>query len=526
MISLFFLRFGLGFLNSYSQVSSSGLPARWSRFLERKNIEIFSTGVSLTVIGKKEKNVGNTIRSKLKNMTNNIKHKIHHKQTEFFGDRARNRWIFGGNRTGKTHAGAFEGVTRAINGKKVGGAILPTEGWVVSLSTQVQRDVAQRKVLEILTARGVTYECVMQSGKADSPSRGIIDFISVFGNAESPSRIGFKNCEQGREKFQGTRLDWVWFDEEPTEDIYDECLLRTLDNGGFVWGTMTPLKGKTWIYERIYKNGKLFCKANRRKNDGISIHSWQWADNPFLNEREIIKMEKNFSAEALESRRFGLFADGIGLVFKEFGEKNIVKNVTVSQILKTSVYNGISIDPGYINPTAVLWFAVDADKNIFVIDEYKESGKSVEQIAEAIYRKSNAAGVPVANVFIDSASTAQTLGEPKSVAEQFRAYGVPVDTRVEKNVLDGIHRIKSLFQSSCFERKLFIFEHCVHLIRELRGYFWGDKDKPVKRDDHCLDALRYFVMSMDNLKRVEKAAKVEDKIEHYKRRLLWTRKEL
>ena len=29
------------------------------------------------------------------------------------------------------------------------------------------------------------------------------------------SAIGFKSCDQGREKFQGASLDFVWFDEEP-----------------------------------------------------------------------------------------------------------------------------------------------------------------------------------------------------------------------------------------------------------------------------------------------------------------------
>jgi len=412
-------------------------------------------------------------------MINTTKEKIHQKQQEFFKNKSRNRWIFGGNRTGKTWAGAFEAVKWATS--KTG-----TDGWVVSLSTQVQRDVAQRKILEILGSQGlklgIDFDCVMLKGKSDAPERGVIDFISILANK---SRIGFKNCEQGREKFQGTGLDWVWFDEEPPEDVYEECLMRTLDRGGYVWGTMTPLKGRTWVYHRIFMN----------LSNEIWTANWEWSDNPYLCKKEIKRMEGNYSSDTLESRRYGRFMEGTGLVFTEFGEENIKKNVSVSSQKNTWVYTGISIDPGYTNPTAVLWFGIDGDSNIFVIDEYKESHQSVEQIAQSIHEKTKNLGLVVQNVFIDSAATAQTLGEPRSVADQFRACGVPVDTRVDKNVLDGIHAVKGLFRSADGTRKLFVFEHCIHLVKELRGYFWGDRDKPVKKDDHCIDALRYFVMA-------------------------------
>jgi phage terminase large subunit-like protein len=468
--------------------------------------------------------------NKTKNMKTLPKGKVHQKQSAFFHDHCRNRWIFGGNRTGKTTAGAMEAVNFALGDA--------CEGWVVSLSTQVQRDVAQRKVLEILDGRRaeyLDYECVMQSGSKGSARNGVIDFIVINLKNGGHSRIGFKNGEQGREKFQGTALDWVWFDEEPSEEIYEECLMRTLDKRGFVWGTLTPLKGKTWVYDRIFARGREFSRAGnfKRKNiDRISLHLWSWEDNPFLNKNEIKKMEKNFSAETLESRKYGRFIEGFGQVYKEFSNENIVRFGSNSCIENNVCYNkarrwiytGISIDPGYTNPTAVLWFGVDEAQNIFVIDEYKEAHQSVEQIAKTIYRKSAENGIGVRNVFIDSAATARTLGEPKSVAEQFRAMGVAVDTSVEKNVLDGIHRVKGLFCAADGVRKLFIYENCAGLIAEIRGYFWGDNERPVKRNDHLLDALRYFVMSSHAEQPAEKPERAEKprvgQIEKFKRRLI------
>ena len=35
----------------------------------------------------------------------------------------------------------------------------------------------------------------------------------------------------------------------------------------------------------------------------------------------------------------------------------------------------------------------------------------------------------------------------------------------------------------------------MHLIAELKGYYWGSGDSPRKADDHSLDEMRYYLMS-------------------------------
>ena len=79
----------------------------------------------------------------------NSQKKIHEKQVIFHKTNKKNRWVFGGNRTGKTECGAVEVVylSRGIHPYKKNKA---TSGWVVSLSNQVQRDVARQKILYYL----------------------------------------------------------------------------------------------------------------------------------------------------------------------------------------------------------------------------------------------------------------------------------------------------------------------------------------------------------------------------------------
>ena len=58
-------------------------------------------------------------------------------------------------------------------------------------------------------------------------------------------------------------------------------------------------------------------------------------------------------------------------------------------------------------------------------------------------------------------------------------------------MFSGIARVKEYFKND----KIFIFKTCVNLIRELKTYRWGKGDLPIKRDDHCVDELRYFIMT-------------------------------
>ena len=86
--------------------------------------------------------------NKLKNYnTGKVKHL---KQLEFHKCNKKNRWVFGGNRSGKTECGAVETVWLALGIHPFKKNKKNVSCWVVSLSSQVQRDVAQSKILYYL----------------------------------------------------------------------------------------------------------------------------------------------------------------------------------------------------------------------------------------------------------------------------------------------------------------------------------------------------------------------------------------
>ncbi len=438
---------------------------------------------------------------------------VHKKQLEFHKCQKRNRWVFGGNRTGKTECGAVEVVWLATGTHPYRPNKKDTFGWVVSLSTKVQKEVAQEKILKYLDKSFIS-EIIMNSGKKNSPEYGVIDTIVVKNVFGGFSKISFKTCEEGREKFQGTSLDYVWFDEEPPEDIYSECVMRVLDKKGDIFGTMTPLKGQTYIYDKIYLNPtgdpEIFCMF------------MEWNDNPYLSQAELARLNSTLSEEELTARRYGRFIMNLtSLVYKEFDPSiNIIEPIS----LPHEYYDNISIDPGLNNPLSAHFYACDYDGNIYVVAEHYMAEQNVEYHASKIKEIAASLGWPKRKdgrleALIDSAANQKTLSSSKSVSELFFENGIAVNPNVNKDLFAGISRVKSYLKSADGRSRLFIFSSCVNLIREIKSYHWGDGDRPVKTDDHCLDELRYYLMSRPENKapKPEKTEIQRDKERLYRR---------
>lgn len=417
----------------------------------------------------------------------------HTKQETFHKSTKRNRWMFGGNRTGKTVSGGAEAVYYATGTHPYKKIKTPNRGWVVSLTNEVQRDVAQKEVLRWLPKHMIA-EVQMRKGTRDSLETGIIDFISLTNG----SIIGFKSCDQGRAKFQGTSQHWIWFDEEPPEDVYAECKMRVLDTVGDMWGTMTPLQGLTWVYDAIY--------MNEIGDDEVKYWLMEWSDNPHLSPEAIAQLVATMSEEEREARQYGKFVAMSGLVYREFVEDiHVIDPFDVPR----SWYDNISIDPGLEAPLSAHFYAVDGDYNIYVVEEHYQSGQSVEWHAEKLHEIASRLGWPKRNgmleALIDSAANQRTLAAERTVTELFYEHNVLADTGVEKDVWTGIQRVKQYLklrpnpQTDVWPRgkpKLFIFRNCVNMIREIKSYRWKpDDDRPIKANDHAMDDLKYYIMS-------------------------------
>ena len=140
---------------------------------------------------------------------------------------------------------------------------------------------------------------------------------------------------------------------------------------------------------------------------------------------------------------------------------------------------------------------------MFVVAEHFAENLTIEEHSKAIWNIAKRLGWPTDYdgkllALIDSAGLQKTLASQKSVVDLFFDNGIKANPKVKKELLPGIQRVKQYIKNANGERKLFIFKNCTNMIREIKSYFWGDDDVPIKKDDHALDELRYYIMSLND----------------------------
>ena len=160
-------------------------------------------------------------------------YKPYKKQAAFHaaGAKYRERLLLAANQVGKTFAGAMEVAIHASGrypewweGRRFDG---PVRIWVAGESNEVVRETLQRLLLGEPGSHGtgtIPKDAILEI----VPARGtpeLVDTIRVRHASGDSSTIGLKSYSQGRERFQGATLDFVWCDEEPPSDVFHEILI-------------------------------------------------------------------------------------------------------------------------------------------------------------------------------------------------------------------------------------------------------------------------------------------------------------
>lgn len=433
--------------------------------------------------------------------------KVHKVQVKFHESPKRIKALFGGNRTGKTVGGAAEAVFHALGYSRYR-KMKPSSGWVVSLTNEVQRDVAQKEVLKWLPKKEIKEDgFIVRHGKKGDPENSIIDKILL----KNGQTIGFKTCEQGREAFQGTSQGWIWFDEEPPEEIFKECWMRIIDTKGDMWFTMTPLKGLTWIYQYIY--------LNEQNDPEIEYWMMEWEDNPWLSKEEIERMISQMSEEEREARQYGRFTSLCGFAFPEL-RKDI--HLRKAEIIPDWYKRYVSIDYG-LDMTAALWYYVD---NYGRSRVYRELGKKNLIVSEAAKEIKKLTGnEKIRSYYAPPDLWNRRNDTGKSAAMIFRENGITL-TRTSNNREQGWLQVKEWLKP--YERKdeqtgevyrtadLTIDEGCAPLLWKCLTNIQKDEKNPndVATVPHSLthhpDSLRAFCVS-----RLKASKSPEGQKEHY-----------
>lgn len=322
-----------------------------------------------------------------------------------------------------------------------------------------------------------------------------------------------------------------------SSDIRSENVLRGLTCAGAYVDELTLLREDffTQLLNRLWEGAQLFGTTNPDSpghwfkvnflDRCVPGHPqflpdwkvWKFVldDNPQLSEarKEAIRRENT----GLFFRRnvLGEWVAAEGAIFETFDPDLSLGFVIPWDNLPTMrELIAVGMDYGTSNPTAALLLGLSDEydqynhsrPNLYAIDEYyfnskieqRELAPSLQskEIIEWLGREhlpmNNRQNMRPRYVILDpSAAPLRT-----ELAQQ----GLTT-TQADNEVIYGVRTMASLVA----EKRLIVTDRCKNLIREMPGYSWDPKqtllgtDKPIKVNDHAIDALRYAITTTENI---------------------------
>lgn len=243
--------------------------------------------------------------------------------------------------------------------------------------------------------------------------------------------------------------------------------------------------------------------------------SWQFTsyDNPFIPRDDIDKARKELPEDTFMQEYMADFRRHEGLIYKEFDrDVHVIKQFDIPTDWR--IYRGV--DFGSNNPTVCLWIAEDNDGNLFIVDEYYQTYETIEYHVGVI--KSNELNPQVVATYGDPSGT-QWLMEFQSRGLYITPASRETGQKGQSWVTLGIEKVQDFIKPIVghYVMKphmqprneglptLFVTSNCTNTIEEFEKYRWktrankddtlNDLDVPEKADDHCMDAMRYVIVS-------------------------------
>ena len=397
----------------------------------------------------------------------------------------RERLLMAGNQLGKTLAGGFE-VAMHATGKypswwKGRRFDRPTISWACGVTGEVVRDTVQRVLVGRPGQEG-TGSIPKDMIAERVPGRGVadqLDAIKVCHMSGGVSTIGLKTYQSGREKFQGEQLDFVWFDEEPPEDIYTEGLTRTNVGNGPVWMTFTPLLGMSTVVKRF-----LLERSPDRHITTMTID-----DVEHYSAEEKARIIASYLAHELEARTKGTPTLGSGRIFPVSEE-----SITIDQREFPSHWPRIGgMDFGWDHPFAAVEVVWDRDSDVVYVSRTHRLREATPVLHAAAIR-------PWGNLLWawPRDGRRETLeGAGIALMKQYQAQGLDMlhehaqfedgSVSVEAGIMGMLDRMKT--------GRFKVFSHLLEWFEEFRLYHRKD-GRVVKEGDDLLAATRYAVMML------------------------------
>jgi phage terminase large subunit-like protein len=427
------------------------------------------------------------------------------KQVEFHnaGVAKRERALVAGNQLGKTLGAGNEVAIHATGiypewwtGKRFS---KPVRGWVSGVTGESTRDNPQRILLGPVGAVGsgtIPKSHILKT----SAARGVPDAVEtalIKHVSGGVSQITFKAYADGREKWQGESLDFVWFDEEPPLDIYTEGLTRTNATKGVVFCTFTPLLGMSDVVMRFW---------NHRTHPDRGMVLMTIDDVGHYTEEEKRRIIEAYPEHEREARANGVPMLGSGRIYPV--AESVVKEPAIEVPPSWPVL--VAMDFGWQqHPTAAVKMAWEKEADVVhIVSAYRQSGQPLPVYAAAIKAMGkHPIAWPHDGLIHDKSSGVQ-------IAQIYRNQGCRLVSEHAQFPDERKNGVEAAIQETLLRmqtRRLRVNENLHDWFEEFR--LWHYKDgKPVDEREDLMKATHYGLMM---LRYARPAEQEEEKPQRY-----------
>lgn len=322
-----------------------------------------------------------------------------------------------------------------------------------------------KPMFEILTAKGIAYKYHRSEHYVQIGSNTYYCFGA--------------NNESSQDVLQGLTAAGAYLDEVALmpKSFVDQAIGRCSVEGSRYFFNCNPAGPYHWF------KTEFIDKADEKK--AFLLH-FTMDDNLSLSKRVKDRFKRMFSGVFYKRYIMGLWVMAEGVIYDMFSE-DIHKVPTVDRKY-TQFY--ISIDYGTQNPTTFgLWGLFDGVW--YKVKEYYYDGRTEgrQKTDEEYYKDlvEFAQGYQIVKVIIDPSAA--------SFITTIKKKGQFVVKKAKNDVLKGIRNT-----ATALKKQMVMFNDCcTETFREFSSYVWDEKaaergeDKPLKQNDHCMDADRYFI---------------------------------
>lgn len=319
-------------------------------------------------------------------------------------------------------------------------------------------------LLPILKSRGFTIHEKMTEGLLLISSPNHTNSFYMFGGGD----------EASREKIQGITLGGVLFDEAAllAESFVNQAAARCSVSGSKFWFNCNPEGPNHWFK-------KNWIDANKNL---IYLH-FTMDDNLSLSEDVKNRYKRMYSGIFFNRFILGQWVAADGIIYDMFGEDNLY---TESEHIYEKYF--VSIDYGTQNPCVfILWGLCNG--KWYAIKEYYYCGR------ESGVQKTDAMYADDLQEFLCDINPVAIIVDPSAASfiAEIKSRGLRVK-KARNDVVDGIRLVGTMLS----KKEIYFSDTLINTLAEFSMYVWDtsaiDKgeDKPLKENDHAMDAVRYF----------------------------------